>query len=92
MKTGQLCQVTFTFSPAVESQAASLCGEFNNWDKSVHPMRRLADGKFSTTISLAKGSRYRFRYLVDDEYWITDWSADSYVPNEDGIDDSVIRV
>jgi 1,4-alpha-glucan branching enzyme len=55
-------------------------------------MKRRKDGSYSTTISLKPGSSYRFRYLLDEERWENDWSADQYTPNEFGTDDSVVIV
>jgi hypothetical protein len=34
----------------------------------------------------------RFRYLLDGERWENDWTADAYVPNSFGSDDSVVEV
>jgi hypothetical protein len=42
-------------------------------------------------VTLAGNSTYRFRYLLDDERWENDWSADDYVANEFGGDDSVVH-
>jgi len=37
-------------------------------------------------------NRYRFRYLLDGEVWENDDSADEYIPNEFGTEDSVVEV
>jgi 1,4-alpha-glucan branching enzyme len=91
-KTGRSCRVTFELSPEVNAQTAYLCGEFNDWDKTSHPMKRRKDGRFTLTISLKPGRQYRFRYLLDGERWENDWAADAYVPNSFGSEDSVVEV
>ena len=91
-KTGRSCRVTFELPAQVDANTVALCGEFNEWDASKHPMKRRKDGSFSITVSLKPGGEYRFRYLVDGERWENDWEADKYVPNEFGTEDSVVVV
>lgn len=91
-KTGRSCRVTFELPPEVNAQTARLCGDFNEWDTTSHPMKRRKDGSFTLTISLKPGRRYRFRYLLDGERWENDWAADAYVSNPFGSDDSVVEV
>jgi 1,4-alpha-glucan branching enzyme len=91
-KTGRSCRVTFELPAEANAETAALCGEFNGWDASQHPLKRRKDGSFSTTVSLKPGSEYRFRYLVDGERWENDWGADKYVSNEFGSEDSVVVV
>jgi len=91
-KTKRSCRVTFDLPQQSKAKSVALCGEFNNWNPSAHPMKMRKDGRFSTTISLKAGRNYRFKYLVDNLRWENDWSADSYVPNKFGSDDSLIRL
>ncbi len=91
-KTGNFCRVTFKLAPEVETEAVHLVGDFNDWDTSSHPMKKLKDGGFSLTVSLPADKTYRFRYLLDGERWENDWAADAYVPNEYGSDDSLVKV
>ncbi len=91
-KTGRSCRVTFDLPAEVNAQTACLCGEFNGWDQSSHPMKRAKDGSFSLTISLKPGRQYRYRYLLDGERWENDWAADSYAPNALGSEDSVVTI
>lgn len=90
-KTAEFCRVTFKLPAAVNAEKAALCGDFNNWDTGTHPMKRLKDGSFSTTISLPAGKPYCFRYLLDGKRWENDWEADAYVSNKYGADDSVVE-
>jgi len=91
-KTGKKCRVTFKLAADAAAETAVLCGEFNDWDQTVNPMKKLKDGSFSTQVSLDAGASYRFRYLLDGERWENDWEADAYLPNEHGTDDSIVEV
>ena len=91
-KSGSTCRVTFKLPAEVEAQSAHLCGDFNEWDTSSHPMKRLKDGSFSLTVSLEPGREYRYRYLAEGHLWENDWSADAYLPNQFGSEDSIVRV
>ena len=91
-KTGTSCRVTFKLPADVEAETAVLCGDFNDWDKSTHPMKQLKDGSYSVTISVSAPQTYRFRYLLDGERWENDWEADGYAPNQHGSDDSLLKV
>jgi 1,4-alpha-glucan branching enzyme len=91
-KTGRSCKVTFELPANVNAEKVSLCGEFNEWDPEKNPLKKSKDGSFSITISLKPGRSYRYRYLVDGERWENDWSADEYLPNEFGSDDSVVHI
>ncbi len=92
VKSGKSCRVTFELPAAVNAQSACLCGEFNDWEPSAHPMKRRKDGSFALTLGLPSGQEYRYRFLLDDDRWENDWAADAYTPNEFGADDSVVQV
>ena len=91
-ETGRSCRVTFELPPQVNAQTVALCGEFNEWDPTKHPMKRRKDSSFSLTVSLKPGKEYRYRYLLDGETWENDWGADRYIPNVFGTEDSVVVV
>ena len=91
-KLGTTCRVTFSIPAEVHAQRVNLCGEFNNWNKSSHPMLRRRDRRFSLTLTLKTGHNYRFRYLIDGEHWENDWEADAYVLNDFGSEDSVVAL
>jgi 1,4-alpha-glucan branching enzyme len=80
---------TFRLPHAVLADRVCVVGEFNDWSLTANPMERDGD-EFVARIALSPGRVYRFRYLLDGERWENDWSADAYVPNEFGGDDSVI--
>ncbi len=89
-KNGKKCRVTFELPAAVNAETATLCGEFNNWEKDVLPMRKLKSGNFTVATTLETGKEYRFRYWLDGERWENDWEADVYKANEFGTEDSVV--
>jgi 1,4-alpha-glucan branching enzyme len=91
-KTGNACRVTFKLPAEVGATEAALCGEFNGWDETCHPMKKLKDGSFSITLSLEPGQSYRFRYRLDGQRWENDWEADAYLPNQFASEDSVVAV
>jgi hypothetical protein len=81
---------TFRLPAAVGARTVHLVGDVNGWSRAATPMRR--DGAwFTVDVDLEPGRSYRYRYLLDGERWENDWSADAYVPNGFGSDDSVVR-
>jgi 1,4-alpha-glucan branching enzyme len=83
-------RVTFQLPEVAAGETVQVCGEFNDWSEDGLVLARRKDGRFSATVTLDGGRRYRYRYLVDGERWENDWEADDYVPNDFGGDDSVI--
>ena len=92
LKKSNAYRVTFRLTAEAKAQTAFLCGEFNDWDKDRHKMRKLKDGDFSTSLTFEPGKTYRFRYWIDGERWENDWHADGYLPNEFGSEDSIVVV
>lgn len=85
-----LVTVTFVVPAAAGAKTAAVAGDFTAWVEC--PMFDESDGSFSFKAELEHGHRYRFRYRLDGERWENDWSADEYVPNDFGGDDSVVVV
>jgi 1,4-alpha-glucan branching enzyme len=83
--------VTFSLPREVDAEAATICGDFNDWSPTKHPLRRYKDGHFGVAITLTSGE-YRYRYLLDGVRWENDWEADGYVRNAYGGEDSLVRV
>ena len=91
-KDGKKCRVTFELPAEVNAGTASLCGEFNDWDRKNLPMKKLKNGNFTVGVTLEVGKEYRFRYWLDGSRWENDWEADAYKPNAFGTDDSIISL
>ncbi|HDI59484.1 MAG TPA: glycoside hydrolase [Desulfobacteraceae bacterium] len=92
LKTRPVCKVTFRLSrdDARDAQSACLAGDFNGWNKSGVPMKRLKNGSFSLTLDLATGKDYQFRYLIDGHTWVNDPRADRYVSSGFGDSDNFV--
>lgn len=84
--------VTFSLPAAVEAEEVALCGDFNNWSTTATKLYRAKNKVWRVTIPLQKGHSYRYRFLLDGTHWENDWSADDYVRNPHGTDDSVVNV
>lgn len=91
-KTGSSCRVTFTVPPEMDAETVYLCGDFNQWNRTSHPLKHRKDNSFSLTLSLKPGQRYCFRYLLDGERWENDATADAQTPNPFGSMNSVVEV
>lgn len=95
LKGKSICKVTFQLSSEAAGGAARafLVGEFNNWEMHSLPMKRMKDGSFKLTVDLPVGNVFQFRYLLDDDRWENDWSADRYCYSEFGnCENSVVEV
>jgi 1,4-alpha-glucan branching enzyme len=95
LKSKPVCKVTFRISEKLgnSASAAYVVGEFNDWNSSSTPMKKLKTGAFTTTLNLEKGKEYQFRYLLDNMTWENDADADKYVPTPFGdCENSVIAL
>jgi 1,4-alpha-glucan branching enzyme len=90
VSNGEAVSVTFELPASVQATTAAICGDFNQWSPTTHPLVRDADGQLRATVDLPAGRAWRFRYILDGERWENDWAPDAYVPNEFGGDDSVV--
>jgi 1,4-alpha-glucan branching enzyme len=90
LKSKPVCKVTFTLPEAIKAETAHLVGDFNNWNETDTPMKKLKSGRFTVSLDLEKGREFQFRYLVNAAEWHNDWHADKYVPNPFSGDNSVV--
>ncbi len=63
-KKSQQARVRFVLPAQVEADAASVVGDFNDWDDSATLMKRQKDGSWSASVLLPPGKRYEFRYRL----------------------------
>lgn len=84
-------KVTFSLPRDIGASSVTLCGDFNEWSPTTHPLKKYKDGHFAVSLNLPAGV-YRYRFLIDGEQWENDWEADEYAPNEYGSEDSVVKV
>lgn len=94
LKSKPLCKVTFRLAAneAGDAKTVKLIGDFNGWDKTVSPMKRLKNGDFTQILELSADARYAFRYLIDDARWENDWQADAYVNSGVGSEENSVVV
>ncbi|TAJ12992.1 glycoside hydrolase [Marinilabiliaceae bacterium JC017] len=84
LKSRPECKVTFQVKELdgiKQINSVKVVGEFNEWNTSCEPMKKLRNGYFTQTINLGAGQQIQFRYLVNDTIWVNDPMADEYVPN-----------
>ncbi|VAW31235.1 hypothetical protein MNBD_CHLOROFLEXI01-5371 [hydrothermal vent metagenome] len=86
-KTKDECEVTFEVNVEDAKNVALVC-EHNGWEPIQ--MKQSKKGPFRTKIRLPKEGQFQFRYLVDGQTWHNDKTADTYLPNEHGGENSVI--
>lgn len=86
-----ICKVTFSVPAEWAEKNVKLVGDFNNWDKEADSLKKKKD-KWEVTMRLKPENTYRFKYLIDGEEWVNDDAADSYVANDFGTEDSVVKV
>ena len=78
--------------PAIDGcESLCLVGDFNEWNPTLHAMRRNDDGSWSATLELEPVREYQFRYCGGEAVWYNDPAADAYVPNPYGSENSVVR-
>lgn len=87
---GPAVRVTFRIPAPLRAETITLVGEFNNWNPTATPLDKTSEG-WAATLELPPNREFEYRYLADGRTWLNDWSADRYVPNELGGDNSVVR-
>lgn len=85
-----MMRVTFTLPNSLWVNSVHLVGEFNDWDRTSHPMARNQDGEWVIAVELPLGKAFQFRYLVDNVNWTNDDNADAYVRNFHGSDNFIV--
>ena len=89
LKTKNICQVTFQLPQEIEATSATVVGEFNDWDITANPMKKVK-GAWKTALELEQGREYQYRYFVNNAEWHNDSAADKYVHNNIDGDNSVV--
>jgi len=83
---GRSCKVTFQIPKRISKRAKSahVVGSFNNWSQWTTPMKKMKNGEFCIAIELPVGREYEFRYLLDNQNWVNEPEAESFVPTPFG--------
>ena len=77
------CKVTFSIPKdiAKKYKKANLVGDFNNWNTSATPMKKMKRNEsLAVTLELDCDKEYEFRYLLNQEFWMNEPDADKLVP------------
>lgn len=64
--------VSFHFPASEGVRSVHLVGDFNEWDPNKHPLKKINQKEWSTTLQLPSGYIYRFNYLVNGTEWLID--------------------
>ncbi|MGC9360125.1 MAG: isoamylase early set domain-containing protein, partial [Anaerolineae bacterium] len=64
-KQGTKVRVTFRLPSTIWAESVHLVGDFNDWSRTSHPLRRTRDGEWEISLQLEEGKTYQFRYLVN---------------------------
>ncbi|MBI9060760.1 MAG: isoamylase early set domain-containing protein [Marinilabiliaceae bacterium] len=81
LKSRPECKVTFKVKeiPGIESvETVKVVGDFNKWNIECEPMDQLKNGSYTQVLKLETGRRVQFRYLVNNDIWLTDEEADEF--------------
>ncbi len=88
-KTKDDCEVTFEY-PSGDAREVALVSDFNDWRPLPMKKAKKAGSPFRLKVRLPKEREFQFRYFVDQNYWVNDASADTYVANEYGDSNGVV--
>jgi len=67
---------------APQAKSAFIAGDFNQWNLSLHPLKRDKKGSWEISLALSPG-QYEYRFFVDGE-WQNDPNCSSFVENPFG--------
>lgn len=79
LKSKPICKVTFEVI-AKESKTVSVVGDFNEWNSTASPLKKLKNGKFKAVFPIQSGNTYEFKYIVDGQF-INEENADAFAWN-----------
>jgi len=68
------------FCNAPEAKSVTLCGDFNEWDPTATPMRRMPDNRWMVSMELNHG-HHEYVFMVDGRP-VLDPRANGTVPHE----------
>ena len=80
IKSRNSFKVTFKVPKQVNPDGKDIrvLGSFNNWSWEDAPSLKPSRGTFKVDVELEAGKEYTYRYLIDQDYWVNDGSADAY--------------
>ncbi len=84
-----IVRITFSLPSSIWADTIYLVGDFNNWNTTATPLR-LDESDWSITLDLDIDQAYEYRYLVNNDEWLSDWNADNNICDRDGLTSSVV--
>jgi 1,4-alpha-glucan branching enzyme len=91
IKTKPVCKVTFSVE-AKEANAASVVGDFNNWNPAEGTLSKLKNGTFKGVFDMPKDASYEFKYVIDGNF-VNEPEADAFKWNDfAGAENGVLEV
>jgi len=84
--TEKVMKTEFSLS-APQAQSVFTAGDFNQWNPSLHPMKRDDKGIWRISLALNPG-QYEYRFFVDGE-WQNDPHCGPFVENSFGTSNSL---
>lgn len=71
-RTGNV-RLTFVLPFNEPPGRVSVVGDFNGWRPGEHELRRRSNGTRSLAVTVPAGTQVRFRYLAENNHWITEY-------------------
>ncbi len=91
IKTKPVCKVTFSVE-AKDANAASVVGDFNNWNPAEGTLSKLKNGTFKGVFDMPKDASYEFKYVIDGNF-VNEPEADAFKWNDfAGAENGVLEV
>ena len=92
LKSKNAWKVTFSLADEAVGPAKEvvLMGDFNNWEKEKAIPMKNTKGNFSASMEMKPGEQHEFRYLIDNEIWVSDGEADRFSATPYGVENSVV--
>ena len=84
-------EVRFVFV-SDSAERVSVAGDFNDWDPSATPLRRVGEGGVWSAVLRVAPGRHLYAFVVDDSTWVTDVTAPRAPETEFGGESSVLFV
>lgn len=82
-------KITFSFESS-NAKEVILMGDFNNWNRKKHPMKKDDNGKWTKALILPPG-QYEYKFLVDGQ-WQQDPQNNRICPNNFGSYNNVFNL
>lgn len=91
-KKPPLCTVDFILPDEIATIAETAClvGDFNDWNGTATPMKKVKGSAFRVTVKLDVDQEYAFRYLINGSEWHNEPKADKFVENPFNGENSVV--